>query len=140
MNEIVFSQDMIFLSSVSVPGVLWDITMMKDMEAVVTEGKSLVILDVSDRQLRIKHTIDLSFYGRGITNIKDKLIVAASGGVVGYPTVRVLRVHLTVALTAMQANNKNFIQSQKLYLSEDRMESKINNIVSKIYLQKNGNR
>ena len=83
-NVKLFSQDMTFLSSVSVSGRPWDITMMNDREAVVTVGKSLVFLVVSDRQLRIEHTIDLSFESYGNTNINDKLIVTA--GAVRYPT------------------------------------------------------
>ena len=42
-------------------------------------GWSLVFLEVTDRQLRIKHTINLSFYAiGGITYSKDKLIVTAT--------------------------------------------------------------
>ena len=70
-----FSQDMRFLSSMSVSDHPWDITMVNDKEAVVTVGNSLVFLEVADRQLRIKHTIDVSFDGWGITSSKDKLIV-----------------------------------------------------------------
>ena len=71
----VFSQDMRFLSLVSVPGKPWDITMVNDREAVVTVEWSLVFLEVADRQLRIKHTINLFFNAWGITYSKDKLIV-----------------------------------------------------------------
>ena len=81
-----FSQDMRFLSSVTVPGDYlpwdavikiqeWGITMVKDREAVVTVGRSLIFLEVTDRQLRIKNTINLSFEAYGITYSKDKLIV-----------------------------------------------------------------
>ena len=70
-----FSQDMRFLSSVSVSGLPWDITMVNDREAVVTVRKSLVVLEVADRQLRIKQTINVSFNSFGITSSKDKLIV-----------------------------------------------------------------
>ena len=72
-----FSQDMRILSSVTVPGDYfpWDITVVNDREAVVTVGQSLVFLEVTDRQLRVKHTINLSFYAYGITYSKDKLIV-----------------------------------------------------------------
>ena len=52
-----FSQDMRFLSSVSVSGYPWDITMVNDRQAVVTVEQSLVFLEVTDTQLRIKHTI-----------------------------------------------------------------------------------
>ena len=70
-----FSQDMRFLSSVPMPGGSWDITMVNDREAVVTLGKSLVFLEVTDKNLRIKHTVKLLFRGYGITYSKDKLIV-----------------------------------------------------------------
>ena len=67
-----FSQDMRFLSSVQVHG--YDITMLNDMEAVVTSGKSLSFLEVANENLRIKETINLSFNGFGITHSKDNLI------------------------------------------------------------------
>ena len=97
-----FSQDMRCLSSVSVSGVPLvitmenvreavdslvrslmpeessaprDITMVNDREAVVTVRWSLVFLEVTDRQLRVKHTIKLSFDARRITYSRDKLIV-----------------------------------------------------------------
>ena len=68
-----FSQDMRFLSSLKVQR-CWDITMLNDMEAVVTNGRSLVFLEVANEKLRIKQTINLSFDGCGITHSKDKLI------------------------------------------------------------------
>ena len=68
-----FSQDMRFLSSVPVQHG-WDITLLNDMEAVVTNRRSLVFLEVADEKLRIKQTIDLSFDGFGITYSKDNLI------------------------------------------------------------------
>ena len=67
-----FSQDMRFLSSVQVSG--FDITMFNEMEAVVTQGRSLVFLEVASENLRIKRTIDLSFDSFGITHSKDTLI------------------------------------------------------------------
>ena len=71
-----FSQDMRFLSSVSVPDYPWDITMVNDREAVVTTAKRyLVFLEVADTQLRIKHTINLSCYGLGITHSNGELFV-----------------------------------------------------------------
>ena len=69
-----FSQDMRFLSSVQVQ-CGWDITMLNDMEAVVTNLHSLVFLEVANEKLRIKQTINLlSFDGYGITHSKDNLI------------------------------------------------------------------
>ena len=67
-----FSQDMRFLSSVQVHG--YDITMLNDMETVVTSGKSLSFLEVANEKLRIKQTINMSFDGFGITHSKDNLI------------------------------------------------------------------
>ena len=67
-----FSKDMGFLSSVIVFG--WDITMLNDMEVVVTQGRSLVFLEVAKEKLRIKQKINLSFVSFGITHIKDNLI------------------------------------------------------------------
>ena len=67
-----FSQEMRFLSSVQVHG--FDITMLNDMLAVVTSGRSLVFLEVANEKLRIKQTINLSFNGFGITHSKDNLI------------------------------------------------------------------
>ena len=68
-----FSQDMRFLYSLQVQR-CWDITMLNDMEAVVTNGRSLVVLEVANEKLRIKQTINLSFHGIGITHSKDNLI------------------------------------------------------------------
>ena len=69
-----FSQDMRFLSSVHVLHG-WDITMLNDMEAVVTNGRSLVVfLEVANEKLRIKQTIYLSFNSYGITHNKYNLI------------------------------------------------------------------
>ena len=68
-----FSQDMRFLSSVQVHDG-WDITMLNDMEAVVTNLHSLVFLEVANEKLRIKQTINLPFDGYGITHSKDNLI------------------------------------------------------------------
>ena len=49
--------------------------MVNYREAVVTGKRSLVFLEVTDRQLRVKHTINLSFDDYGLTYSKDKLIV-----------------------------------------------------------------
>ena len=67
-----FSLDMRFLSSVQVSG--YDITMLNDMEAVVTQGHSLVFLEVANENLRIKETINLSFCSFGNTHSKDNVI------------------------------------------------------------------
>ena len=68
-----FTQDMRFLSSVQVQQG-YDITMLNDMEAVVTQGRSLVFLEVANEKLKIKQTINLSFNVYGITHSKDNLI------------------------------------------------------------------
>ena len=79
-----FSPDMRFLSSVSVPERPWDITMVNDREAVVTVGHSLVFLEVTDTQLRIKHTIKMPFDCLGTTHSNGKLFVT------GYTTIHAL--------------------------------------------------
>ena len=68
-----FSQDMRFLSSVQVLDGC-DITMLNDMEAVVSTERSLAFLEVANEKLRIKQTINLSFDGYGITHSKDNII------------------------------------------------------------------
>ena len=68
-----FSQDMRFLSSLQVQR-CWDITMLNDMEAVVTQGRSLVFLEVANEKLKIKQTINLSFNSYGILHSKDNVI------------------------------------------------------------------
>ena len=68
-----FSQDMRFLSSVQVQHG-FDITMLNDMVAVVTSGRSLVFLEVANEKLRIKQRINLSFNSFGITHSNDNLI------------------------------------------------------------------
>ena len=56
----------------------WDITMVNDREAVVTVGQSLVFLEVTDTQLRNKHTIKMPFDCLGITHSNGKLFVSAT--------------------------------------------------------------
>ena len=70
-----FSQNMIFVFSVSVPGTPCDITMVNDTEAVVTMDRSLVYLEVTDTKLRIQQIIDLSFDCLGIAYSNDRLFV-----------------------------------------------------------------
>ena len=48
--------------------------MLNDMEAVVTNGRSLVFPEVANEKLRTKQTINLSFDGFGIIHSKDNLI------------------------------------------------------------------
>ena len=72
------SLDMKFLSSVLVPYRPLDIAVISDREAVVTIGNnSLVILDISGNQLRIKTTTPLSNNVRGIGRYNDKLVVTS---------------------------------------------------------------
>ena len=68
-----FSQDMRFLVSVQVQHA-WDITMLNDVEAVVTNGDSLIFLEIANETLRIKQTINLSFPSFGITQSKDNIM------------------------------------------------------------------
>ena len=48
--------------------------MLNDMEAVVTQGRSLVFLEVANEKLKIKQTINLSFNSYGILHSKDNVI------------------------------------------------------------------
>ena len=73
-----FSPDMTFLSSESLPRYPWDITMVNDTEAVVTVDQYLVFLEVTDTQLRIKHKIEMPFNCYGITHSNGKLFVTDS--------------------------------------------------------------
>ena len=79
-NVKLFSQDMRFLSSVSMPGDPWDITMVNDREYVITVGRSLVALQVAGRQLRIKDTIYLPFDVYGISYNNGTLYVTTGHG------------------------------------------------------------
>ena len=72
-----FSNDMKYLSSVSVPGKPWDIAVITDKEAVVTTDKSLVTLDISGSHLSIKTTTQLPYNVRGISSYNDKLVVTS---------------------------------------------------------------
>ena len=48
--------------------------MLNGMETVVTNGHSLIFLEVAKEKLRIKQTINLSFCSFGITHSKDNVI------------------------------------------------------------------
>ena len=52
--------------------------MVNDREAVVTVGQLLVFLELSNRQLRLKHTIDTPFVCLGITHSNGKLFVTTT--------------------------------------------------------------
>ena len=72
-----FSPDMKFLSSVSSPPCgPWDIAVVNDKEAVVTtDDKTLAILDISERQLSIKRSVQVDTNVLGISSLKSKLLV-----------------------------------------------------------------
>ena len=73
-----FSHDMKFLSTVSVPDLPWDVAMLSDKEAVVTtDNKSLITLDISGSQLNVKSTTQLLFDVRGINRYNNKLVVTS---------------------------------------------------------------
>ena len=109
-----FSQDMRFLSSVTVPSDPWDITMVYDREAVVTVGRSLVFLEVTDRQLRIKHTINLFFNAYGITYSKDKLYVTPGASVYRPSKVKALDLRGTEMWSGGQFNNTRYVCSNSV--------------------------
>ena len=72
------SQDMKFLSSVSVPYQPWDIAVISEREAVITTtNESLVILDISGSHLSIKTTARLSYDVGGISRYNNNLIVTS---------------------------------------------------------------
>ena len=86
-----FSPAMTFLSSVSVPDKLWDIAVISDSEAAATTtNMSLVLLDISGSQLRIKTTTKVPYNTRGITKYKNKLVISSPG-----PTPSVKLIDLT---------------------------------------------
>ena len=73
-----FTQEMKFLSSVSVPGNPWDVAVISSKVAVVsTRKETLVLLDVSGRRLGIKHTIDLSYSVYGVAKCRNKILVTS---------------------------------------------------------------
>ena len=86
-----FSPDMKILSSVSVPDKLCDIAVISDSEAsATTTNKSLVLLDISGSQLRIKTTTKVPYYISGITKYKNKLVISSTS-----PTTSVKLIDLT---------------------------------------------
>ena len=80
-----FSKDMNFLSFVSVPvgttsdGTLLpgDIVLISEKKAAVSTGNTLVIINISSTQLRVKKTIKLSNHVLGITQYKEKLVITS---------------------------------------------------------------
>ena len=77
-----FSQGREFLSSVSVPDRPLDIAVVREDKAVVSaSNKSLVILVIDGKQLRIDRRIQLSYDVRGVARFKDKLAVTSSRSV-----------------------------------------------------------
>ena len=72
-----FSRDMKIISSLSLPDAPWDIAVSGDREAVVSVGSKLFIVDVSDKQISIRRTVELFFEVHGIVTHKDKLVVTS---------------------------------------------------------------
>ena len=70
-----FSKELKSLCSISVPNEPWDIAMIGENEAAVTCGHLLVILQVSDKKIRIKSKNKMPFEMRGICQYQDQLIV-----------------------------------------------------------------
>ena len=71
-----FSPDMEFLSSVSVPARPFNIAVVNDKTAIVTtKDSSPLIMGISEGQLSIKRTMQLDYEVRGISSYKDKLVV-----------------------------------------------------------------
>ena len=72
-----FTRDMKSLCSLSLSTRPWDIAVTGDKEAVVSclYERKLLILDISDRKMSIKGTVELPFTVRGIVPYEDKLLV-----------------------------------------------------------------
>ena len=72
-----FSRDMKSLCSLSVSTSPWDIAVTGDREAVVScyNETKLLVLDISDRKMSIKGTVELPFEVYGIVPYQDKLLV-----------------------------------------------------------------
>ena len=71
-----FSRDMKLLCSLSLSTSPWDIAVTGDREAVVSCNQpKLLILDISDRKMSIKGTVELPFEVRGLAPYQDKLLV-----------------------------------------------------------------
>ena len=86
-----FSPAMKILSSVSVPDHPYAIAVISDSEAAATTtNKSLVLLDISGSQLRIKTTTKVPYDIRGITKYNNKLAISSTD-----PTSSVKLIDLT---------------------------------------------
>ena len=73
-----FSRDMKSLCSLSLYTKPCDIAVTGDKEAVVCCGETkLLILDISDRKMSIKRTVELPFTVLGLASYQDKLLVTA---------------------------------------------------------------
>ena len=72
-----FSRDMKLLCHLSLSTKPWDIAVTGDREAVVScfNATKLLILDISDRKMSIKRTVELPFEVYGIAPYQDKLLV-----------------------------------------------------------------
>ena len=74
-----FSRDMKSLCSLSLSTKPWDIAVTGDREAVVScDQAKLLILDISDRKMSIKGTVELPFEVLGIAPYEDKLLVTTT--------------------------------------------------------------
>ena len=73
-----FSRDMKLLCSLSLSTRTWDIAVTGDREAVVSclNERKLLVLDISDRKMSIKGTVELPFTVVAIAPYEDKLLVA----------------------------------------------------------------
>ena len=72
-----FSRDMKSLCILSLTTQPWDIAVTGDREAVVScFWKKLLILDISDRKISIKRTVELPFLVDALAPYQDKLLVA----------------------------------------------------------------
>ena len=71
-----FSRDKMSLCSLSLSSKPWDIAVTGDREAVVSCNKTtLLILDISDRNMSIRGIVELPFPVAGLAPYQDKLLV-----------------------------------------------------------------
>ena len=77
-----FSRDMKSLCSLSLSTRPWDIAVTGDREAVVScfDKTKLLILDISDRKMSIKGTVELPFAVAAIAPYQDKILVSTLSG------------------------------------------------------------
>ena len=89
-----FSRDMKLLCSLSLSTKPWDIAVTGDREAVPVVscygGTKLLVLDISERKMSIKRTVELPFSVHAIVPYQDKLLVTALAYSSSSPSVKLI--------------------------------------------------